>query len=125
MKIYTAQMSVGKKLLKEGWTTDEIIDTTVKSGAVLLAPEWAMVMGIKKGGGLSEEDYTAQYNELMRNRYLEDKTFLNYLFEKERIVLLCYCKAGDFCHRHLLVKILLALSDKFHYDATYCGELTH
>jgi hypothetical protein len=65
-----------------------------------LFPSWELIMG-SKNGTISEEEYTEKY--------------LNYLntLNKEKIkadledkVLLCWCKKGKFCHRHIVSKWL-------------------
>jgi uncharacterized protein YeaO (DUF488 family) len=88
---------------EQGWTT---IDVTVKSvsKAKSLAPTWEMVMGYKKGT-LNERDYTQQYMAILdKCRRAEKSRWESTLENHKNLVFLCYCRAGAFCHRHLVAK---------------------
>ncbi|MFW5962556.1 MAG: DUF488 family protein [bacterium] len=98
---------------------DNRLDITVKSGSKLgkvFAPSWDMVMGYKKGK-ISKDEYTKKYYERMRRSYVKETEKWNELLAKKEIVLCCYCKKGDFCHRLLLADILVKLG------AVYEGEV--
>ncbi|HLY25954.1 MAG TPA: hypothetical protein VKQ72_06420 [Aggregatilineales bacterium] len=88
------------------------LDITVKSATVagrILAPEWAMVGGVKGWGGyakLSVEEYTRQFYDLLRSRFRQDSQAFLSLLNHEQLVTLCYCRPDVFCHRHLVVDIL-------------------
>jgi uncharacterized protein YeaO (DUF488 family) len=75
-----------------------------------------MVWG-HKNKTLSEEDYTRQYIQMMKRSYREHKDEWQELLNRDRVVLCCYCKANDFCHRYILADILVKLG------AEYCGEI--
>lgn len=93
------------------YSGEDRLDISIKSaGEVgrIFAPTWDMVMGTKEGR-YTEEEYTTMYLELMRFSYRHYRTKWDRLLQKQRIVLLCYCKAGDFCHRRLLAEILVKL----------------
>lgn len=101
------------------------INTTVKSGGPEFAPTWAMVLG-SKDGTLSAEDYAQQYEALMRDsqeryyQYWEDL-----ILSDEPFSIYCYCSAGNFCHRLLLVDILIEYAKRvYNIDWVYGGELT-
>lgn len=79
----------------------ELIDTTVKSGNPIFAPTWEMVKAWKSGN-LSKEEYSRQYGVLMFDSFKEHRLAWLDIFKKESVALACYCRAGDFCHRHLL-----------------------
>src|SRR5258706_10083831 len=87
-------------------------DITVKSATgigKLLTPTWAMVGGVKhwkQYKALTPEDYTALYYDLLRSRFREDRQPFLDLIQRDQLVLLCFCPAGTFCHRHLAVDIL-------------------
>ncbi len=105
---------------------EDKLNTTVQSGeglGCLLAPTWALVGGHKhfealenqdsaaiakwaRYTPLSEADYTDGYLKLLRTRYAADKEPFLDLLNRERVTLTCYCGAGDFCHRHIAVKVL-------------------
>lgn len=84
------------------------LDITVKSGkgiGTVFAPTWDMVMGVKQGR-ITEAEYTEQFLNLLRERYRRDEAAFTEVLNREQIVLLCYCRAGVFCHRHLVVDVL-------------------
>lgn len=115
MGIYTYQLAHHRRLAHGDVP---LIDTSVKTGFVQLAPRWDMVMGHKKGH-LSDDGYTVQYQALLDYWWFRDPLFFDELLARPTFALGCYCKAGAFCHRHLLTKFLLQVS---HH--TYLGELT-
>jgi len=92
------------------------IDITVKGNSNhCLAPTWKMVMGYKRGD-LSWEEYTAQYNTLLKERMLiREKEFYAIAFQglEGDITLLCYCNAVNRCHRYLAKKFLESLEGVF------------
>lgn len=114
MDLYTVQMAQWRVAQDRGIP---LLDTTVKSGAVQVAPTWEMVLGVKSGS-LSEAAYTQQYAQLFEYWYFQDPVFFDRLVRHPVIALGCYCAAGKFCHRHLLVKHLSHIT-----DVNYLGEL--
>lgn len=106
----------------EIWTAHINIDdpdrlnTTVKSGEKTFAPTWDMVMGHKRRI-LSDEEYTKKYIELMRKSLKENPQRWQEVLSMKRVVLVCYCQEGKFCHRILLAKILQKCGGK------YMGEI--
>lgn len=102
MKVYTFQLAKWRALKAQGIP---YLDTTVKSGAIQVAPLWEMALGVK-AGTLSPEEYTRRYNEILEYWFFADPLFWEWLISHEVIALGCYCKSGDFCHRHLLVQYL-------------------
>lgn len=107
LKVWTAQFR---------YAGPSRLDITVKSGESTWAPTWDMVMGLKRGE-LSEQDYSSRYTNMMRQSYREKRARWDWLLQQERVTLVCFCKAGDFCHRVLLARILVKLG------ASYEGEL--
>jgi len=103
MKVYTSSMRCGDR---------DRLNITVKSGVQAFAPSWDMVMGYKKGM-LSEKQYEKLYLERMRRSYVANRALWDGVLAKGRVVLCCYCKAGDFCHRVLLAKIFVKLGAKY------------
>jgi len=92
------------------------LDVSVKSGSIVFSPTWQMVLD-HKTGVLSDEHYTDMYYNLMRISYKDNPDAWELLLFKGRVVLCCYCKPGDFCHRRLLADILVKLG------AQYGGEI--
>ena len=120
MKVWTIQMGQWRKAKERNVT---LVDTTVKSGDRLFAPTWDMVTQWH-AGALSEAAYTEQYYALMRLSFRNNKAAWLSFLQQDEIALACYCKAGGFCHRHLLLRILeqIALANNIPFQAM--GELT-
>lgn len=117
--LYTAQIAQWRKCKERGI---ELIDTTVKSGLSEFAPTWDIVMGVKQGD-ITEAQYTEVYHSLMQRSFREHRQAWLDLLSKEHIAIACYCKAGAFCHRHLLLEYLKAACDYFGIQYTLGGEV--
>ena len=65
------------------------------------APSWD-IFSKWKSGEIDNSQYTARFQDEILNKLNKEevKTFLN-SFETD-IILLCYEKSGDFCHRHIV-----------------------
>jgi len=63
-----------------------------------LFPSWEMIRE-HKSGGMDDEEYTWLYNEVLQS--LDVIELAEYFDEK---TLMCWCKRGKFCHRHLVAK---------------------
>jgi uncharacterized protein (DUF488 family) len=98
MQITTCQMAKTAELRREGWT---VLDITVMSGIKAFAPTWKMVRG-HKAGTVSDEEYTDQYLSMMRTSFRKWNDEWMKLLKIERLALACYCRMGNFCHRHIL-----------------------
>ena len=107
MKIYTYQLAKWRSIKRK---RVPMLDTTIKSGEELLAPTWGMVIGHKKGV-LSDEQYEELYFELLAERYVAFPDFFEWLVSRDVIALGCYCPAGKFCHRLLIVKFLKEITE--------------
>ena len=114
MLLYTIQIPVAKRL---GLMDDSrYLDITVKSGDKAFAPTWKMVMGSKQSK-ITDEEYTRQYIELMRQSYRANKQRWDEVLNLDEVILACYCKADTFCHRYLLKDMLVKCG------AEYTGEI--
>ncbi len=111
------------------------LDVIMKSGAgsgVLLAPTKAIVYGYKAGTGdqrfakykpLSEAEYTEQYLELLRERFIKNDEAFHHLVQRESVTLQCYCGRGKFCHRRILAEYVLPkLAAYYGIEYQYAGE---
>ncbi len=58
-----------------------------------------------KNGEINEMGYTQIYNKFLEEKWNEIKDYIIY-HKDENIVMLCYEKPSDFCHRHLLSSFL-------------------
>ena len=124
IEVWTIQMAQWRKAKEMGI---ELIDTTVKSGNSVFAPTWEMVMDIKnatpEGREEAERLYTRRYHLAMQNCWKQHASQWLSLLSKERVAIACYCKAGVFCHRHLLVGYLQKVAEQKGIPFIYKGEL--
>lgn len=94
------------------------LDITIKSGEWLLAPTWSLLMTYRTGD-INAEQYTEVYNALLEERYALYPEYFKDLTQRTTVALGCYCKAGVFCHRLLLVEFLKSIT-----GVEYAGEIT-
>lgn len=59
------------------------------------------LLKLYKNNKINEKEYTKIYLQYIDDKWTEIKDFLHQ-HENENIVMLCYEKSTDFCHRHLL-----------------------
>jgi uncharacterized protein YeaO (DUF488 family) len=113
LHIYTAQ--IGK------YTGPDAYDVTVKSGDINFAPTWDIVQAWK-AGEISWGKYSQRYRELMLRSYKHNQRAWHEILEKGILTLLCYCRAGDHCHRYLLADFLSKLGEKIGVTVINEGE---
>lgn len=110
LQIYTTQIKYTNfNKIKEN---PNCLDITRKTGNLIFAPTWGMILGLKNMR-LSEEKYTKLYYKLMRKSYKNNRKEWDKLLAKEKIIICCYCYNGAFCHRYLLAKILEKLGAEY------------
>lgn len=115
MELYTVQMARGRG-------DPDLLDITIRGQHPVgkhFAPTWKMVMDHKKKtfGHMADTMYTVDYHTMMLASYYANYHVWQMILHKPRVVLMCFCPTGAFCHRHLLVEYLVKLG------ATYKGEL--
>lgn len=118
MKLYTAQLGRWREAKKRDIP---FINTTVKSGDKTFAPTWDFLMKYKDDQ--DEEAYIEKFIPLMRKSYQDNRQVWDDLVDMEVVCLACYCKAGKFCHRKLLVDILQKICLYRGIEFEYLGEL--
>jgi len=104
MNIYTAQYR---------YNGPDRLDITVKGNQYpgkILAPTWEMVQGYKKQT-LNQWDYTIKYFSLITARAWETpavfrSSLRDIATQRPEITLVCFCPAGEFCHRILAARML-------------------
>lgn len=93
------------------------LDITIKSsrglGRTFAPPSWDMVLGVKRGT-VSELHYRDWYLNVLRTSYRTQPRAWQQLLALPKVVLLCYCRPGTFCHRHLLADVLGKLGAELH-----------
>ena len=120
MRFFTCSMSKVKALKKNHskyYTDFTIVDITIKSGNKAFAPTWDMVMS-HKDEKITDEEYTRLYYEIMRASYSNQYVEWDKLLNLDKVLIVCFCKAGNFCHRKLLAHMLVKCG------AEHWGELT-
>ena len=124
VEVWTIQMGQWRKAKALGI---ELVDITVKSGLKAFAPTWEMVESVKtctpENKASVESEYVVNYRLAMQHSWLENREEWVALLGKPKIALACYCKAGDFCHRTLLVGYLKAVAEALGVEFNYMGEL--
>lgn len=123
MKLYTIQLAK-HRLLKDSGI--ELVDTTVKSGLKILAPSWEILNAYRANENQEEAEkiYVKAFYSKLRKDYRENpEEFIKWLKQGKPIALACYCRAGKFCHRHLLVDIFIKIGKKLGIDVEYVGEI--
>lgn len=109
LRVFTAQY---------GYSGEERMDTTVKTGETFVAPSWDIVLGHKKGK-YTDEQYTEQYLAMLdMSMHLYPDQWIA-LLRRRKVVLVCFCGRECFCHRHILAMWLEKLG------ARYMGEFNN
>jgi hypothetical protein len=102
MNIYTATYRYGGS---------DRLDITVKGQDPLgkvFAPTWEMVMG-SKNGTLSNESYATAFAIKFGQAFAAgNEAVIAQIKEryKDGLTLVCFCRAGDFCHRYIVAGAL-------------------
>lgn len=113
LHIYTAQ--IGK------YKGPDTIDITVKTGDRTFSPTWALVKASKEGR-IDWDTYTEQYRALMRDSFRSNPNAWYAMLHRGTVTLLCYCRAGENCHRYLLAEFLRKLGEKEGIAVVIAGE---
>lgn len=123
MKLFTAQISLGKYVSTQ--CDVPVVDVTVKSGNKAFAPTWDFLMEYKKSAQDAEAEriYTEKFYNAMRASFRANRDEWLTLLNLPEVCLLCYCTAGKFCHRILLVDIIRKQCGKWNIPFEYGGEL--
>lgn len=119
-KIYTVQMAKWRLVRDK---EIPLIDITVKSGNHAFAPTWDNLKAYKEGR-LTEDEYRKRYIEKMRESYRSQREEWDKLLDMPVLALACYCKAGKFCHRHILKEALMKLHARNGEEVSYEGEIS-
>lgn len=73
-----------------------------------VAPKWDL-LGPYKDGAIDDDEYTRRYRAMLdanADAVIERYRQLERRFRDSDAVLLCWCRAGAFCHRRLLAEWL-------------------
>jgi uncharacterized protein YeaO (DUF488 family) len=59
-----------------------------------------------KAGALDEAQYTARYRTELQSKFPKIRYWLDAVDPAEDVTLLCWERAGEFCHRNLVLKLV-------------------
>ena len=113
MKIYTSYFAKLNKILNAGYFPISIARYTPKNIEIcelkIFAPSTEILAKIKKGE-IDEVEYERMYRKEMErfdfNLVWEGFEQISEINGKKDLVLLCYEKSGDFCHRHIFASLM-------------------
>ena len=113
MKVYTSYFAKLKKILDEGYFPISITRYPPKGIDVaklkVFAPSEELLRKIKSGE-IDETEYEKIYRKEMEkfdfNLVWERLEQISEINGKKDLVLLCYEKSGDFCHRHIFASLM-------------------
>lgn len=120
IEIYTIQIGQ-HRLLKN--TDIKFLDVTAKSGWKAFAPDFGDVMKYKRGE-MDEQEYTRIYKRRMELSRMANVSLWNNLKKAKKMAIACYCKAGVFCHRHLLKEDFKTYLELAGFEVKLMGEYT-
>ena len=109
MIVYTAQYR---------YPGPDRLDITVKGRdpvGLIMAPTWDMVMG-HKNGTLNDEGYVKEYYQQIERTKISSLALWQQFMAMDEVTLVCFCRAGAFCHRVEMAKVLSL------WGCTYIGE---
>lgn len=96
----------------------------------ILAPPPSLVfpfLQLRKAGRetpATQAEYRERYLQHLRDRYRgAGRRAFDTVLSWPRVVLLCFCKPGEFCHRHLLAEVLVKTGERHAIDVVLRGEL--
>jgi len=99
----TMQLASWRDWKKEGF---KVVDTTAKSGIEAFSPPYELV-GAWKRGELTEGEYEAAYRKVVDEKKIQFAKYWDHLLSLPKFTLGCYCPTADFCHRHILLGIVV------------------
>ncbi len=101
----------------------KFVDITAKSGVQAFAPGFDDVFSYKNGL-ISQEEYTRIYNDRMFMSRENNAKYWKQLLKYDAMAFGCYCKPGEFCHRHLFIEMAKEYLEREDITVVMCGELT-
>ena len=103
--IYTGYFAKTKKYINDGYTTVSISGRAPEFYKGIqykkLAPTWS-IFKPWKDGEINNFEYTERFRKEVLGKLNVSEVREELESFGENVVLLCYEKAGDFCHRHIV-----------------------
>lgn len=100
-----------------------MLDITVKSGNPAFAPHPWDLSAYKKGQ-MGEIEYRERYIEKMLESVDENREAWDRLSTYTYVAIGCYCKAGEFCHRHIFKGMAQTHLETMGWGVKQMGEWT-
>jgi hypothetical protein len=107
-----------------GYRGPNRLDVTRKGGSPL-GPSWPLLIearGITREGDARWKWYRPRYLEEMAESQIGHRDYWLSILQRRSIVLVCYCRDPERCHRSLLAELLLGFGEANELRAQYCGE---
>lgn len=101
----------------------QLLDITVRSGIKAFAPHGHDLAAYKRGG-MSDEEYTERYLDKMAQSRRANREQWDHLSVLCYKAIACYCKAGDFCHRHIFKELAKTHLESMGWGVALMGEWT-
>lgn len=99
-----------------------LVDITAKSGIKTFAPHWDDLMAYKRGE-MDNEEYSRRYYEKVIPTLRTKPQDWEILSKNKTYALACYCRPGDFCHRHLFAMLSVTYLQTQGHVVEFKGEL--
>lgn len=120
LRVYTAQLD------RKWRDTATALDTTMKSTDPLgrvFAPDDPRMVFMLKRGQLSPATYRTWYLTVLRQSYREQRAQWEAVLARPLVVLLCYCRPEQFCHRLVLAETLTRLGAEYRGEILADGQI--
>jgi hypothetical protein len=101
----------------------EVCDITAMTGLRHFAPDFENVKRYK-AGEMNQREYTEAYLGKMRGSFITHREDWIGLMHKPFIAYACYCREGEFCHRHLFTECLTKWFNSKRIQYKLMGELS-
>lgn len=101
----------------------ELLDITSSSGVKAFSQKMTDVMAYKDGQ-MTQTQYTAKYKERMVRSRNEAGHIWSMLLEHQHVAFACYCRKGEYCHRHMFIYEAKAYLEEQGHIVNIHGELT-
>lgn len=99
-----------------------MLDITVKSGIQAFAPTWENLREYK-AGNMSQTEYSHRYYRKVLGTVGSHARDWERLQENKKFALACYCRAGEYCHRHLFAVLAVTYLQSIGQRVQFMGEL--
>mgnify|MGYP000048738757 CR=1 FL=1 len=99
-----------------------VIDITAKSGIKAFAPHWDDLNAYRRGE-MDNHEYSQRYYEKVIPTLRTNPQEWEILTKNRTYALACYCRPGNFCHRHLFAMLSVTYLQSLGHSVEFQGEL--